>query len=224
MTRILAIGSAVAVLAMLAVGHLALAQSQSEWREATERPQPNLVLNESYHGTTPGGGNTLPRVEELKGKDGNWITWPGFIMRPDGGSRVFVQTTKPLEYSRSDKKRRLSLSFREAGVHLNNNRNPLVTVHFNTPLRRAFLKRTGKAVELVMELKVEAQATITQFADSDGYHYLFVDYPAGQYPVGGDWGARPSFQGFGAPQPPPAEAPAEAQIVDEELPPPPPVE
>lgn len=213
MTRVYVITSVAAVAILLGVGHIAFAQSQEEWREAAEETPPNLVLNESYHGTTPGTGNTLPRIEEIKTKTGNWITWPGFLMRPDGGSRIFIQTTRALEYNRDKKRSRITLKFEQTHVHLSNNRNPLVTIHFNTPVRRAYLKRRMKSVELVMELKVDSEATITQFADGDGYHYLFVDFPAGQYPIGGDWGQRPSFQGFGAPN-----QPAEA-LADEEIPP-----
>jgi hypothetical protein len=51
----------------------------------------------------------------------------------------------------------------------------------------------------VIEFKVEANAGISQFSDQDGYHYMFIDFPPGSYPVGGEWGGRPSFSGFGKP-------------------------
>jgi hypothetical protein len=199
MSRVQVVASIAVAVFLLAASHIALAQSQEEWREASEQPSPDLVLNESYHGTVPGAGNTLPRIEEIRTKAGNWITWPGFLMRPDGGSRIFIQTTRALDYKRDRKGKRITLYFNDASVYLSNNRNPLVTIHFNTPVRRAYLKHRMKTAELVMELKVDAEASIKQFADGDGYHYLFVDFPAGQYPVGGDWGTRPSFEGFGRP-------------------------
>ncbi len=201
-----------AVLLVLAAG-LAFAQSQNDWSTAQSSDGEGIILGQSYHGTTPGNGNTLPRVEELKDKPGTWVTWPGFVMRPDGGSRIFLQTTRPLEYTKTDKKNRLYLKFKDARVHLTNNRNPLVTIHFNTPVRRAYLKRTRKSVELAVEYKVSTQAAITQFADKDGYHYMFIDFPAGQYPIGGDFGDRPSFKGFGTPH---AEV---TPIINDEIPP-----
>ena len=201
--------AAAAMVAVLVAAALALAQSQEEWREVTNSEGGTLALEQTYHGTRPGAGNTLPRVDELKGMPGTWVTWPGFIMLPDGSSRVFLQTTKPLEYKRNDKQKRTTLTLKGAEVFLKNNRNPLVTIHFNTPVRRAYLKPRKGSVEFVLEMKVAATASIAQFADQDGYHYLFVDFPAGQYPTGGQYGNRPSFSGFGTP----------GQAVDDEIPP-----
>jgi hypothetical protein len=187
-----------AVAAAVAVS-AALAQTKEEWREAKEGEgaSPKLVLEQSYHGTVPGTGNALPRVEEIKGKPGNWITWPGFLMRPDGGSRLFIQTTKALAFEKVAKKGRVQLQFKDTRVHLDNNRNPLVTVNFNTPLKTAFLKRHLKRVDLVMELKEPAEVVVTQHVDPDGYCYLFVDFPPGQYSTGGEWHPQPLIQQSG---------------------------
>jgi hypothetical protein len=173
----------------------ALAQTQDDWRaaQAQSGEPPKLVLEQSYHGTTPGAGNALPRVEEIKGKEGNWVTWPGFMMRPDSGSRLFLQATKDLTYEKTVTKNRVRLVFKDAQVFLHNNSNPLVTMNFNTPLKTAYLKRHKKSVELVMELKVPAEVVITQASDADGYCYLFVDFPIGAFETGGDW--HPVFSG-----------------------------
>lgn len=167
----------------------ASAQTQQDWRSAKEvAPAATpLVLAQSYHGTKPGEGNALPRVEEIKGREGNWVTWPGFMMRPDSGSRLFVQTTRALEYEKVVKKNRIRLRFKDTQVFLDNNRNPLVTMNFNTPLRSAYLKRDKKSVQLVMDLKVASDVVITQAADADGFCYLFVDFPVGQFETGGEW-------------------------------------
>jgi len=176
------------------------AQTREEWRAAQGQTaeQPKLVLAQSYHGTRPGEGNALPRVEEIKGKEGNWVTWPGFLMRPDSGSRVFIQTTKALAYEKTVKKKTVRLEFKDTKVFLNNNRNPLVTVNFNTPLKTAYLERHKKSVELVMTLKVESDVVITQATDADGYCYLFVDFPVGTFDTGGDWHPRVSSQSEGS--------------------------
>jgi hypothetical protein len=191
------------------------AQTREEWRAASEGKQETqpLVLDQSYHGVTPGTGNTLPRVAELKGKSGNWVTWPGFTMLENGASRIFVQTTSAIEYEIVKKKNTLVLKLKDSQVFLTNNRNPLVTVNFNTPIERAYLKVRKKKVELVLELKVPSEPTITQTVDKDGYAYVFVDFAAGQYPIE-EKEARPSFAGHGSPKtdtgaesPPPAPAP-----------------
>jgi len=186
----------VCVVAAAVAVSAALAQTKEEWRDAKEGAgtSQQLVLAQSYHGTVPGMGNALPRVDEIKGRPGNWITWPGFLMRPDGGSRLFIQTTKELAFEKVTKKNRVQLQFRDTRVHLNNNRNPLVTVNFNTPLRTAFLKRHPKRVDLVMELKESVEIVVTQHVDPDGYCYLFVDFQPGKYSTGGEWHLRPVIQ------------------------------
>jgi hypothetical protein len=175
---------------------LAIAQSKDDWRDATaETQQPKLMLSQSYRGTRPGDGNNLPRVTELKEKSGLWITWPGFMMTEDGGSRVFLQTTGPVKYTQKKTgKKEIVLVFRKTGIYLSNNRNPLVTGHFNTPVARVNLKRrSGKTTELVMKLKVESTPNISQMTDNDGYNYLFIDFPAGEYPQTGNSETRSSY-------------------------------
>ncbi len=175
---------------------IATGQTRKDWRAAgTPENEQGVKLKQKYTGVTPGSGNNLPRVEELKGKPGTWVTWPGFIILEDGTSRIFLQTTVPVAYAISEGNRRISLKLKNAKVHLRNNRNPLVTVHFNTPLDRAYLKKNRKSLDLVMELRQSATPNIHQTVDNDGYHYLFVDYPPGNYPVSAD--KNQSFQGYG---------------------------
>jgi len=134
-----------------------------------------------YQGVTPGAGNSLPRVQELKNKPGIWVTWPGFMMLEDGSSRVFLQTTQELTYSLEPSQNAIALNLQGASVFLRNNLNPLVTEHFNTPLKRAYLKTEKKQLRLIMELKTKANPTVSQTIDQDGYHYLFVDFSRQQY-------------------------------------------
>jgi hypothetical protein len=174
------------------------AQTREDWR-ATEgdAEEKKVVIQQSYTGVTPGSGNNLPRVEELKGKSGTWVTWPGFLMRVDGGSRLFLQTTVSLDYRLEEKKKRIVLKLNDAQVFLSNNRNPLVTTHFNTPIRRAYLKVRNQTTELVIELKVSKAPEITQMIDQDGYHYMFIDFPPGRYPQEKPASPRRSFSEYG---------------------------
>jgi hypothetical protein len=189
----------------------AVAQSVDDWRK-TEQPAPAaapLVLVQSYQGVVPGSGNTLPRVQELKGKPGTWVTWPGFSMRADGGSRIFLQTTAALSYERKDQNKKIVLRFYETSIFLSNNQNPLVTSHFNTPVNRAYLKKSRKYIELVLEMRAAEAPAITQAQDADGYTYFFVDFASGNFPPPpppAEGSSRPSFSGFGHPLP---QAPSE---------------
>lgn len=176
------------------------AQSQKEWRQTENKTTTSpKIVTPHYDGVTPGSGNNLPKVEELKNKPGTWVTWPGFRMLTSGASQVFLQTTGSVKYSLIEQKTKLIVKLKDASVHLSNNRNPLVTTHFNTPVRRAYLKKKRRAgVELVIELKQPCTCQITQSFEGDDYHYLFIDFPAGTYPVEESASARPSFEGYGS--------------------------
>jgi hypothetical protein len=136
-----------------------------------------------YPGVVPGSGNNLPRVADLKNKQGTWVTWPGFLSAPDGSSRVFLQTIGPFTYERKDESQKIVVLIDNAKVFLNNNRNALETSHFNTPVNRAYLKNIKNKLALIIELRVPAQASLSQTTESDGYSYLIIDFPAGHYPV-----------------------------------------
>ncbi len=184
------------------------AASPDEWRKTEEKADTDvrkLELRQNYTGVTPGKGNNLPRVEELKGRSEAWVTWPGFMLMEDGGSRIFVQATESLKYIIKDKGTVIILSLRNAKVHLTNNRNPLVTTHFNTPLKRAYIKKRKKEIQLVMELKVSINPQISRMTDNDGYHYMFIDFPPGEYPIADSGSQRPTFSdGSSTDETPPA--------------------
>lgn len=195
----------VAIACSIIVVGSAAAQSREDWRASEDKKSTSsLDLVQGYHGVTPGSGNNLPKIDELKGKEGNWITWPGFTMLPNGGSRIFLQSTMLIKYQMTaDKKNTMVLKFENTNVHLGNNRNPLVTTHFNTPLTKAFLKKQKKinAYELVILLRVDQKPTVNQATGQDGYYYLFVDFPAGDYPIPEtkeDDEEVPSYTGLGS--------------------------
>ncbi|MBN2802899.1 MAG: hypothetical protein JXR91_07380 [Deltaproteobacteria bacterium] len=183
--------------AIFAIAHFANAQSVDDWRNATSNNNQSFKLVQSYTGTTPGAGNTLPKVEELKSLEGAYITWPGFSMQKDGSSRIFLQTTQNLEYSQKNSKKNITITFKDTKIFLPNNKNPLITTHFNTPMDRAYLKKHKKNVQLVLKLKVASEVTISQVQIEDGYNYVFIDFPAGDYPKGTDNSPRPTFSGGG---------------------------
>ncbi len=186
------------------LGNVVFAQSTDEWRAAEEgNENAQIKLEQNYHGVKPGSGNNLPKVEALKSLAGVWVTWPGFTMREDGSSRIFLQTTVAVEYKiekTKKAKKRIVIKLKDARVHLSNNRNPLITTHFNTPVKRVSLKKRKKSLNLVINLKISSPYQISQTTDEDGYHYLFVDFQKGDYSDYHPKDARPSYQGYGKPR------------------------
>ncbi len=143
---------------------------------AAQKETPDFASDSSYEGVTPGAGNNLPRIVELKEKKGTWVTWPGFMLLPGGGSRVFLQTTDTLAYKVIKNENKIVVRIENAKIFLSNNKNPLVTTYFDTPLERAELRARGRNVEVILLLKTKAAPVITQTSDEDGYSYIFIDF------------------------------------------------
>lgn len=135
----------------------------------------------AYPGVIPGSGHPPPAATRAARESRAVITWPGFQLT-EGGSRIFVQSTRRIEWSRADGDRRVVVVIRNARIHLANSRRPLVTEHFAaTPVARARLERHGRDVHLVIDLKTTAVAGISAHDAGDGYWYLYVEFPAGEY-------------------------------------------
>ena len=109
----------------------------------------------SYEGVKP-GGNEPPPLKATPNSSTTLITWPGFQMRPDGGSRVFIQSTAALSHSISQKGNLLLIDLGSAKVSGETNQFALYTRFFNTPVVRAQLKPGARAV-LEIELRAAAR-------------------------------------------------------------------
>jgi len=109
----------------------------------------------------------------------------GFETLTDGSTRLFVDLSKPAPYdTKADTKAgRSTLTYvlRDARVERRNNENPLVTVHFNTPVNSARLVPHGRDVWLVVDLRADVQPTATMDATKDGSARLRIDFPKGDY-------------------------------------------
>jgi hypothetical protein len=131
-----------------------------------------------YAGVTPGSGNLPPRAP---GGDARLLTWPGFQARPDGASRFFVQTTQPVTHRVENESGRVVIILENLGIHLRNNRRPLETQYFNTPVTRAKVERRGRDVALVLEMRAAVTPSVSVQPAEGAYHYLFIEFPAGDY-------------------------------------------
>jgi hypothetical protein len=137
--------------------------------------------NGYYRGVVPGEGHIPPKARRLKRTKQNYVTWPGFEIG-EVGSRIFIQSTRPVTYRRADEPNRIVLILDRTRINLQNNHNPLVTDHFNTPVAETYLRHQRRDTVLVLEMKVNVEPRIHQVSEN-GYHFLFLEFPDGSYPI-----------------------------------------
>jgi hypothetical protein len=117
--------------------------------------------------------------------------WPGFRMLDDGSSEVLVDFSRdpvaPTEHKAAGS---TTYVFKGAHVIKHNNKNPLITVHFNTPVMSVRLVPAKGALNLVIDMRPGANVTPTTSvrAGEGGESKIFaVKFPAGSYlPAGAE--------------------------------------
>ncbi len=158
-----------------------------------------------YCGVKPGGA--APRGTDAKpGQRPPEITWPGFQMQPDGGSRVFIQATSPLDTQAAASDGKIVVDLGDARV-TGANRYPLFTRYFNTPVLRIEIKRAHKRTTLELTMRAQVQPRISTEQAPSGFFFLYLDFPPGNY-----LGPSPANVGAAPPAPdtldsPPAPSP-----------------
>lgn len=113
--------------------------------------------------------------------EGEGAVVPGFEMLGDGSTRVFVQMPRAPHYTAKVEANKIVYVLKDLRVDKRNNYNPLVTVHFNTPVTSARLVPHGKDLWLVIGMRAKAQPAATMEAGKDGTSILQVDFPKGEY-------------------------------------------
>lgn len=109
------------------------------------------------------------------------LTWPGFQGRPDGASRIFIQTSAPVRYEARAEAGRYVIVFQDLRLPVRNNGRALETRFFNTPVTRARIERRRRAIALVIELRADVTPTVSVEAGASGYQFLFVAFTAGNF-------------------------------------------
>ncbi|WP_437552708.1 AMIN domain-containing protein [Sorangium sp. So ce327] len=103
-------------------------------------------------------------------------TFPGFRMLPTGGSRVFVQIHGgKVDVAESKAAGRLVYRLKGAGA-IQTNRFPLVTSFFATPVTQVQLVGQGNDLDMVIDLRTQADATY-RVLETDQGMVLQVDFP-----------------------------------------------
>ncbi len=135
---------------------------------------------EEYGGITPGMPSVPPGLRRARRAQGGptRVAWPGFQMVP-GGSRLFVVLTAPQPVGEATRNGRTRVfHIPSASILLSNNRRPLITEAFATPVSRAFLRPGRGGVDLVVELRAEVEPTISQGTSTQGFHFVYLNFPS----------------------------------------------
>jgi hypothetical protein len=106
---------------------------------------------------------------------------PGFETLADGSTRLFVELSRPVEYVAKPAQGTLTFVLKGAHVDRRNNYNPLVTVHFNTPVSSARLVPHGRDLWFVVDLRARVSPSVTMDAAKDGGAMLRIEFPKGDY-------------------------------------------
>jgi hypothetical protein len=139
-------------------------------------------------------------------------------MRPDGGSRVFVQLTTPVTTAVQTHGNVLSVDLGGARVGGATNRFPLYTRYFNTPVVRAQLVQKDGRTRLELELRTQVSPQLSSESAKSGFYFLYVDFPPGNYLIPSAQTAPSKPSAPGQPAPPPAPPEPEAPRHLDELP------
>ncbi len=111
-------------------------------------------------------------------------TLPGFEMLAEGGSRLFVELSQTVPVEERRAHGTLTYVLHGAHVTVHNNTNPLVTVHFNTPVASARLVPSGHDLLFVVTLRANATPTWKVNPGKEGSSVLTVDFPKGSFLAG----------------------------------------
>jgi hypothetical protein len=106
---------------------------------------------------------------------------PGFETLADGSTRLFVELTQAVSYETKASPGALIYVLKGARAGKRNNTNPLVTVHFNTPVTSARLTPHGRDLLFVVALRANVQPTVTMDTAKEGGAVLRIEFPKGDY-------------------------------------------
>ncbi len=122
-----------------------------------------------------------PSVAHRPPTEGPGAVVPGFEMLGDGSTRVFVQMPKAVTYTTKAGQGKITYVLKDVQVDKRNNYNPLVTVHFNTPVSSARLVPHGRDLWFVVALRAKVQPSVALEPAKDGTSILRVEFPKGDY-------------------------------------------
>ena len=167
-------------------------------QEGTAFVAPSRSVGE-YAGVKPGSNNPPPRIARVnrarsknRGRRATLLTWPGFEQRANGGSRFFLQVSSLIVTEQSSGENRFELILRNSTTHVGNTRRWLETRFFNTPVTRARVERRGRRdLAVVFHLRSNVSPQVSTGPGAGGFHFIFIDFPPGNYAAADTRGADP---------------------------------
>ncbi len=163
----------------------AIAVPVAVWAQATDAaPSPATPVasgSGAYDGVVPGTANLPPLAAVARRSTARLLTWPGFQQRPDGASRVFIQTTQAVTTETRSEQGKFTILLHATKVFLRNNRRPLETRYFDTPVTRISVEQRHKDVAVVMDLRAPVTPRVYSDTGQSGFHYVYAEFPAGNY-------------------------------------------
>jgi hypothetical protein len=148
---------------------------------STSSAQP-VVPATGYGWTTPKRQtDRRPATRAARRGDGPDALMPGFETLADGSTRLFVELSKPATYETRVGRGTITYVLKDVHVERRNNYNPLVTVHFNTPVTSARLVPHGRDLLFVIDLRANVQPTVALDASKDGGSMIRIEFPKGDY-------------------------------------------
>jgi hypothetical protein len=105
----------------------------------------------------------------------------GFETLADQSTRLFVDLSQPIAYETKIERRTITYILKGARVGRRNDTNPLVTVHFNTPVTSARLAPHGHDLWFVIALRAAVTPVVTLDPDKDGGTMMRIEFPKGDY-------------------------------------------
>jgi hypothetical protein len=133
----------------------------------------------TYMGVVPGSATPPPAARTVHSPA--TITWPGFQMRPDGSSRVFIQSNTPLDPQPTAAAGKYAVHLPGAHVSSGTNRLPLETRFFNTPVTKVSLTVDRSGATVVLDLRASVTPSISSERGANGYYFTYIDLPKGSY-------------------------------------------
>jgi len=131
---------------------------------------------------SPAAANTQLATTAHRSKGGaSSLALPGFETMGDGSTRLFVELSRPVAYDTKVSAAAITYVLKGASAGRRNNTNPLVTVHFNTPVTSARLVPHGHDLWFVVQLRAKVQPAVTMDAAKDGSAVMRIDLPKGDY-------------------------------------------
>jgi hypothetical protein len=137
---------------------------------------------QNYEGVVP-GSDTIPDAIAAAPGGAALVTWPGFQMLPDGGSRVFVQTSVEVtpELKRDGQGDNWQVLLAHVALPPGNARRPLDTHFFNTPVTSIRTLARGQGVVVLLAMRAKLKPIVRTERAQSGYFFTYLEFPAGSF-------------------------------------------